>query len=323
MKIEPTNICNTKCQLCPTGVGLQGRPKGTMKFEQFQKLINRLKHHLVTLDLSMWGDPLIVPDIYKMIRYAHDKRIWTYISSNLHAFKPGKGQAEQLVRSGLNLMTCSLHGASQQTYEIYQPGKRLDECIAKIRQIIATRDRMNSATPAIQLNFVVTRYNEHERDAFQKLADELGCAAIFSTASMNVRFAGQDQKLTDLGLSSDLKKKLERDHVAKWLPENQKFVIDPYRQILQGNYDPDVFNGSKLYDCEWPWRSAVINWDGNVVVCCGSFDPAKDMGSVFDQRFGKIWNSEKYRLARRSYRKRLTADKAQDNPCASCPGFLI
>ncbi|MFN7139880.1 MAG: FkbM family methyltransferase, partial [Limisphaerales bacterium] len=36
------------------------------------------------------------PDIYRMIRYAHDRGIWTYLSSNLHAFKPEKGQAEEL-----------------------------------------------------------------------------------------------------------------------------------------------------------------------------------------------------------------------------------
>ena len=91
MKIEPTNICNTKCQLCPTGVGLQGRSKGKMTFERFKGLIDQMRHHLVAIDLSMWGDPLIVPDLCRMIRYGHDRRIWTYISSNLHAYKAGGG----------------------------------------------------------------------------------------------------------------------------------------------------------------------------------------------------------------------------------------
>ena len=172
MKIESTNICNTKCQLCPTGIGLQGRPKGTMDLQRYRGLIDQLKWHLLALDLSMWGDPLIVPDIYDMIRYAHDRRIWTYVSSNLHAFKPGKGQAEKLIESGLDLLTCSLHGASQQTYESYQPGKRFDEAVDKVRHIIDTRRRMGSTTPVVQLNFVVTRHNEHEREAFRALAQE-------------------------------------------------------------------------------------------------------------------------------------------------------
>ena len=195
--------------------------------------------------------------------------------------------------------------------------------MAKIREIIATRDRMGSTTPAVQLNFVVTRFNENERDDFRKLADELGCQTVFSIASMNVRFTGQDRNLTNLGLAPDLKQKLQREHVEKWLPRDTDFALEPYRRILDGNYDPDDFNGTKLYDCEWPWRAAVINWDGNVVVCCGSFDPDKDMGNVFDTKFGRIWNGHKYLMARRSYKKRLDPEHARNNPCASCPGVLI
>ena len=112
MKIESTNLCNTHCQLCPTGLGFRGRPKGMMAFEDYARLVDSFRWHLVALDLSMWGDPLIVPDIFRMVRYAHDRRIWTYLSSNLHAFKPEAGHAEALVNSGLDLLTCSLHAAT-------------------------------------------------------------------------------------------------------------------------------------------------------------------------------------------------------------------
>ena len=329
MKIEPTNICNTKCQLCPTGIGLEGRPKGKMEFARLKGLINSFSWHLRDIDLSMWGDPLIVPDIYRMIRYAHDKGIWTYISSNLHAFKitPKKGQksqAQMLVESGLDMLTCSLHGASQETYEIYQPGKKLDDSIAKIKHIIETRDRMGSKSPMIQLNFVVTKHNEHERVAFQQLADDLGCKAIFSTASMNARFQNQDQKLQSLGLADDLLKKKVKKHLDHWLPKDPEFVLEPYKKMKKtGVVDDGDYNGKKTFDCSWPWRQSVINWDGQVVTCCGSFDPGEDMGDVFEHGFAKVWNGERYRMARRSFKKRLTAEQAEGNACANCPGYML
>lgn len=329
MKIESTNICNTHCQLCPTGLGLQGRPKGKMSFDQYKTLIDKLKWHLVALDLSMWGDPLIVPDIYDMIHHAHGKGIWTYISSNLHAFKintkPGEvPQAEKLVKSGLDLLTCSLHGATQATYATYQPGKQLEDAIAKIRHLIATRDRLGSATPAVQLNFVVTRHNEHEQAAFQQLADELGCKAVFSSPAMNARFANRDKQLHPLGLAEDILAKKVRDHLANWLPKDQRYVIEPYKQLAKtGKLRGEEYNGQKLFDCSWPWRSSVINWDGQVVTCCGSFDPSEDFGSVFERSFGKIWNGKGYRLARRSFKRKLDAEDAKDNPCATCPGFML
>jgi radical SAM protein with 4Fe4S-binding SPASM domain len=324
LKIESTNICNTKCQLCPTGLGIQGRPKGSMTFDQYKSLIDQTRKTLLSLDLSMWGDPLIVPDIYKMIRYAHDNGIWTYISSNLHAFKPGKGQAKALVESGLDLFTCSLHGATQETYECYQPGKTLEDSIEKIKHIVATRDAMGSTTPQIQLNFVVTKKNEHEKEAFQQLADELGCKAVFSTASLNIRFQDKDQKLQPLGLAPDLLEKKIKDHIEEWIPEDKNFTLPQYRDIIENkSVKSEDYNGKKPMNCDWPWRMSVINWDGEVSTCCGSFEQADDMGNVFEHGFKKIWNSEKYRNARRSFKHKLTDEQSKDNPCANCPGFML
>ena len=362
MKIESTNICNTKCQLCPTGLGLSGRPKGKMSFEQYAALVDALRWHLRDLDLSMWGDPLIVPDIYKMIRYAHDRGVWTYISSNLHAYKLGqvdqrwgKTHAQMLVESGLDLLTCSLHGASQATYEAYQPGKDFGDSVAKVREIVATREAMGSATPQVQLNFVVTRHNEHEVAEFEKLAEELGCKAVFSTASMNARFQDKDRNLVSLGLSDDLKKKKVKEHVAAWLPENGDYVLEPYRQMARDGVVPGAeWNGKKKYDCPWPWRQSVINWDGEVVTCCGNFDPREDLGNVFDPapgegpgsgpgrsaaggtgddvkpvrvRFGKVWNGRRYRLSRRAFKRKVDFQKegiAEDElGCATCPGYML
>ena len=335
MKIESTNICNTRCQLCPTGLGLRGRRKGRMAYEQYTDLIKQVRRHLFALDLSMWGDPLVAPDIYKMIGHAHDNGIWTYISSNLHGFKieprkqrdgsfESRDDATKLIESGLDMLTCSLHGASQNTFEIYQPGKDFGDALAKVRHIVETKKRLNSSTPAIQLNFVVTKHNEHEIEPFREMAEELGCKPIFSTASMNVRFLDKDKKLTPLGLAEDVLAKKTKDHLEDWLPENKDYVLSAYEEIREtGAMRSEEFNGHKTYNCSWPWRQSVINWDGSVATCCGSFEEREDVASVTEQPFSKVWNSEKYRLARRSFKKKLTDAQSEDNPCATCPGFML
>ncbi|MEM9347053.1 MAG: radical SAM protein [Planctomycetota bacterium] len=335
MKIESTNICNTRCQLCPTGLGLRGRRKGRMAYEQYTDLIKQVRHHLFALDLSMWGDPLVAPDIYKMIGHAHENGIWTYISSNLHGFKiePRKQRdgsledmddATKLITSGLDMLTCSLHGASQETFAIYQPGKDFGDALAKVRHIVETKKTLGSSTPAIQLNFVVTKHNEHEIEPFRQMAEELGCKPIFSTASMNIRFLDKDKKLTPLGLADDVLAKKTRDHLEDWLPENKDYVLSAYDEMREtGEHRGEQFNGNKEYNCSWPWRQSVINWDGSVATCCGSFEEREDIASVIDQSFAKVWNSEKYRLARRSFKKKLSATQSEDNPCADCPGFML
>ena len=37
LMVEPTNICNLKCPLCPTGRGLIKRPKGFLNLNNFMK----------------------------------------------------------------------------------------------------------------------------------------------------------------------------------------------------------------------------------------------------------------------------------------------
>ena len=68
---------------------------------------------------------------------------------------------------------------------------------------------------------------------------------------------------------------------------------------------------------------AVVNYDGYVSTCCGSFDPKHDMGNVFETSFGKIWNGEKYRTARRSFKRKVESKSCADNPCVDCPGYML
>jgi MoaA/NifB/PqqE/SkfB family radical SAM enzyme len=322
LKIEPTNVCNTRCQLCPTGIGLRGRPRGIMSLEEYQGLIDQLRSFLYVLDLSMWGDPLIAPHIYAMIRYAHERRIWTYLSTNLHAFDPGRGHVEELLSSGLDMMTVSLHGASQETFAAYQPGMDFASTLGKLRAIVAAKRDRGTAKPAIQLNFVVTRKNQHEREAFRRLAAELDCLPLFSAPSLNVRFLDRDRALEPLGLSQDeLVERLDAT-MREWLPDDDAFVVEPYRRLRAGDFDRSSFNGRKPMHCDWPWRSGVINWDGSVVTCCGVFEQSDDMGNVFTQPFDEIWNGLSYRMARRTFRRAAPVADGHANPCRECPGFL-
>jgi len=42
--IEPTNICNLKCPMCPSGNGTLKRAKGYMEFSTFKIIIDEIKN---------------------------------------------------------------------------------------------------------------------------------------------------------------------------------------------------------------------------------------------------------------------------------------
>ena len=59
LNIEPTNHCDLKCPLCPTGLEDKSVERGTMKIEQFKPVIDRLSKYLQSVNLYSWGEPLL------------------------------------------------------------------------------------------------------------------------------------------------------------------------------------------------------------------------------------------------------------------------
>ncbi len=318
IKLEPTNICNSACKLCPTGMGLNGRAKGKMSFERFREIIDQIKSYTYVLDLSNWGDPLIVPDIYKMIRYAHDQKIWTYISTNLHAFSIENNNAEKLMDSGLDMLNCSVHAVTQEVFESYQPGKQLQPVLDKIRTIQEAKRKRGVSKPDLRMFFTVTRYNEHEIDKFYALAEEMGCTPVITHASLNLRFLGKDKDLRELPVSAAETDALEQQTRKEWLPENPRWVAPWYQD--NSWLEKSEKGKRKSLRCSWPWRNSVINWNGDVTICCGVFDPKYVLGNVFETTFKSIWKNDNYRLARRTFKREVGESEGQ--PCRNCPGVL-
>ena len=85
-----------------------------------------------------------------MIRLVHQARIFTHVSTTLVAFPNDTRAAEELVASRLDLLSCSIHGASRETFLMYQRADRFEETIEKVRLIVAARDHLRSKSPKIQ-----------------------------------------------------------------------------------------------------------------------------------------------------------------------------
>ena len=130
--IDPTSICTLHCPLCPTGQGNTSRPRGSLRYADFKKLIDEVGDFLVTVNFTNWGEPFLNKDIFSMIRYCKQKGIpYTSLDSNLNTFY--SNDTETLVLSGLDRLTASIDGASQKTYEIYRKGGDFELAVSNLR----------------------------------------------------------------------------------------------------------------------------------------------------------------------------------------------
>ena len=312
---EASAYCNSNCRLCPVGLKIEGPQKGFLRFDTFQKVIDKAKNYLIRIDFADWGEPLLNPDIFDMIKYGQGKRIMAALSTNLHAVK-NEDDLKRIVDSGLSFITISLHGASQESYEAYQPGRDFKETVDKIENLIRLKRSLRRATPIIDVVFAITKKNQHEVRKMLQFAKDIGVDSIIYTASLNLRFyMGDADKLAEL--------------ISEWaqieplgLTDNTVFrkggAIELYRAVLGGKVSFDELDKLELtgrHVCLDPWRYLVVNWDGTISLCCVDYRKHV-MGDTHTESIIEIWNNKRYQAVR-NYLRGTGADDSEI-PCKRC-----
>lgn len=162
--IEPTNTCNLKCPLCPTGATALTRPKGFMAPETFRTVLDELGDTLVAAYLFCFGEPFLHKNMPRMIETLTRKDILTLISTNGH-FLQTFDEAMAVVKAGLKTLIIALDGSDQRIYEKY----RINGNIEKVKQcaaMVEAAKAAGSAYPYTVIRTVVTGDNESDLPEF-------------------------------------------------------------------------------------------------------------------------------------------------------------
>src|SRR6187397_2105078 len=168
ISFEPTTSCNLRCPECPSGLRAFTRPTGMLQKNFFKETIDQLHKQLLYLVFYFQGEPYLNPDFLDMVKYAHDKGIYTATSSNAHYLTNAKAKAT--VESGLDRLIISIDGTTQDVYQQYRVGGKLDKVLEGARNIVKWKKELNSKTPFVFFQFLVVKPNEHQVDEVRQLA---------------------------------------------------------------------------------------------------------------------------------------------------------
>src|SRR6267154_890467 len=265
ISIEPTTACNLRCPECPSGLRAFTRPTGMMKKELFESVISQLAPSLSYLIFYFQGEPYLHPQLLEMVRLASQKKIYTATSTNAHFLN--EEAAKETVQSGLDRLIISLDGTTQETYQSYRIGGKLDKVVEGAKNVLRWKKELKSKTPHVIFQFLVVRHNEHQIEDVKKLAKELGVDEVkLKTA-----------QIYDFENGSDL------------IPLNEKY--SRYERDPQGKYS---IKNELNNECWKMWHSCVVTWDGKVVPCCFDKDAHYVLGDLNKNSFNEIWQGEKY-----------------------------
>jgi MoaA/NifB/PqqE/SkfB family radical SAM enzyme len=290
LRVEASSFCQLRCPSCPTTTGAIDAAvgKGFLRFSDFKALVDA-NSSLKRIELSNYGEVFLNPELEQILAYAHRKKVAIAImnGANLNTVKESALRA--LVRYQVAVLTCSIDGASAESYEKYRVGGSFSRVIDNIRRLNTYKAELGSQAPHLIWQFVVFGHNEHEIATARALATELGMQFIpkltWDDRFSPIRDRAAVLRDTDFGVTSR----------------------DEYEQI----------HGRKIYReiCLQLWDDPQINWDGKVLGCCRNFW-GDFGGNAFTEGLPKALNGEKIAYARDMLTGK--APPRADVPCTSC-----
>ena len=283
---EPTTSCNLRCPECPSGLRAFTRPTGMLENDFFRRTIDDIHRELLYLIFYFQGEPYLNPSFLEMVRYASGKGIYTATSTNAHYLS--SEMARKTVESGLDRLIVSIDGTTQETYQQYRVGGRLDKVVAGAREVVEWKKRLGSRTPFVIFQFLVVRPNEHQIDEVRRLGREVGVDAVWLKTAQVYDYATDPNGL---------------------IPNDERY--SRYRKRRDGSRVPK----NKLLNHCWKlWHANVITWDGLVVPCCFDKDAQHRLGSLKGRSFREVWRNGEYTR----FRSELMKGRKNIDICSNC-----
>lgn len=286
ISFEPTTSCNLRCPECPSGLRAFTRPTGMLQKDFFRQTIDQLSKDLLYLVFYFQGEPYLNPAFLDMVKYAAGKGIYTATSTNAHYLTDEN--ARKTVESGLDRLIISIDGTTQDVYQQYRVGGKLNKVLEGARNIVKWKKELKSKTPFVFFQFLVVKPNEHQIEDVKRLAHEIGVDEVrFKTAQV------YDYETDPNNL----------------IPTIEKY--SRYRKNQQGQME---FKNALNNHCWRLWHATVISWDGLVVPCCFDKDAQHPLGDLKGKSFKEIWHNDKYKR----FREQVLMSRKNIDICANC-----
>ncbi len=290
IRLEATTACQLKCPLCPTGKEDIAKSIGVgfLKFQNFKHLVDK-NPGVIKIELSNWGEMFLNTKLIDIIRYAYQKNVSLTANNGVNLNTASPEILEALVKYRFHSITCSIDGASPETYSIYRRGGDFQKVISNIKTINKYKEKYQRRCPRLIWQFIAFGYNEHEIEAAEKLAADLGM-------EFNLKLSSHDS------FSPIKNKELVRKKSCWGVASRAE-----YRHKYNAEYLAD-------HICAQLWTFPQINFDGKMLGCCNNY--WGDYGNVFTDGLLQCLNNERIDHARAM----VTGEKPrrEDIPCSNC-----
>ena len=313
VKIKLNYGCNLKCEMCKHWRVTRERPLSMLRFGQLLEELAQLgcrKIHLTG------GEPLLRPQVPNLTAQATALGMRVNMTTNGTLIT--KPLAKRLVEAGLRGVNVSVDSPDRRMHDQVRgeagAWKRTTRAISYLRRY-AHKGKLE-----IRINTVVSRSNYAGLTALPDLAASLGADGIHlipvdDHCGEHLSLRWRDLERVNAEIAPAIAERSLALGLIKQEAEAYPFgrTRDELSRARRGQYALSWYD---QHPCFAPWTHSLIDFNGNVYICCMTREQIPPLGNVKLSSFTEVWHGPAYQAMRGRMHPPALA------PCQRCDDFL-
>src|SRR5882757_8115718 len=314
--LETTNRCNLLCTTCPRTYE-ELEPPADMSWELFVSIVDQLPG-LQRAVLHGVGEPMLVRNLPRMVRYLKDRGTYVLFNTNGALLNERNGRA--LIEAGLDELRVSLDASNAKSFLAIRGKDYFGRILRNVRAFRNLQEREGKDRPRVSAWLTGLKETIAELPAFVKVAAEIGVKEVYLQRMVffendSIGLARPDQALYEHMTRE------EATHLEQATALARSYGItfsasgaasEPGMSLKRQD------DGSPWSMCRRPWTVMYFTANGRALPCCIAPFSQRGyenytLGDATQQSLRDIWNGPAYQ----SFREALLSDKPPA-ACGSC-----
>src|ERR1700741_239161 len=173
--LEVTNRCNLLCTTCPRTYE-ELEPPADMSWELFRSIVDQVPD-LVRAVLHGVGEPMLVANLPRMVRYLKDRGVYVLFNTNGTVLSERNGRA--LIGAELDELRVSLDASNRESFKAIRGRDYFGRIIRNVRAFRELQEREGHTKPQVSIWLTGLKETVEELPAFVKVAAEIGVKEVY------------------------------------------------------------------------------------------------------------------------------------------------
>ncbi|MDE2574152.1 MAG: radical SAM protein [Rhodospirillales bacterium] len=312
--LEVTNRCNLLCETCPrTFEALE--PPADMSWDLFTRIVDQVPN-VARVVLHGVGEPMLVRDLPRMIRYLKSRG--TYVLFNTNGTLLQAKRFQELIDTGLDELRVSLDAADRKTYLKVRGKDFFERIVRDVGRFNSFQKERGTASPRVSLWLTGLKETVAQLPDFVRLAarmgvtevhlqrlvfDEVGFGMARADSSLFEQLRADEQAAIELAQSAGMELGVKLDASGATEPG-----LSLHRQATDQPWST----------CRRPWSLMYFTAHGRALPCCIAPFSARGyesytLGDATQQTLREIWSGSAYQ----EFRADLLGE-TPPKPCQNC-----